>query len=126
MVKKSLFLLLATFILYKPLSAKELPFKAELLIGQQKFFCQQILLIEANDTLRKKKIITAFCAFPFPLGVVGGHRVLLGTKPWVPIVYVATVGGCFGLIPLIDFVVIVSRKDISIYENNPGVFMWLK
>lgn len=76
--------------------------------------------------LRKKKIISALCAFPFPLGFVGAHRVMLGTKPWVPIVYVATFGGCFGLLPLIDFCVIVFSKDIEQYENNPNIFMWVK
>ncbi|OFY83431.1 MAG: hypothetical protein A3F72_20525 [Bacteroidetes bacterium RIFCSPLOWO2_12_FULL_35_15] len=76
--------------------------------------------------LRKKKIISSLCAFPFPLGFVGAHRVMLGTKPWVPIVYVATFGGCFGLLPLIDFCVIIFSKDIAQYENNPTIFMWVK
>lgn len=80
----------------------------------------------STKTIRKKKIISALCAFPFPLGFVGAHRVMLGTKPWVPIVYVATFGGCFGLLPLIDFCVIVFSKDIEQYENNPNIFMWVK
>jgi TM2 domain-containing membrane protein YozV len=74
----------------------------------------------------KKRLRAAIMAFPFPFGFMGAHRVLLGTKPWVPIVYVATFGGCFGLIPLIDFCVIIFSKDFEQYENNPNVFMWLK
>lgn len=74
----------------------------------------------------KKKFISALFAFPFPLGFMGAHRVMLGTKPWVPVVYVATFGGCFGVLPLIDFFVITFSKDIEQYENNPNIFMWLK
>lgn len=75
---------------------------------------------------RKKKLVAAITAFPFPLGFVGAHRVMLGTKPWVPVIYVATLGGVFGLLPLIDFCVIVFSKDIEQYENNPNIFMWVK
>jgi TM2 domain-containing membrane protein YozV len=75
---------------------------------------------------KKKKIVAAVFAFPFPFGFMGAHRVMLGTSPWVPIVYVATFGGCFGLLPLIDFCVITFSKDIEQYENNPHIFMWVK
>lgn len=106
-----------------------------------------IYLVESTDTLifqvdktvvdsivknssskeqNKKKFISAFFAFPFPLGFMGAHRVMLGTKPWVPVVYVATFGGCFGVLPLIDFFVITFSKDIEQYENNPNIFMWMK
>lgn len=78
------------------------------------------------DSPLKKKFISALFAFPFPFGFVGAHRVMLGTKPWVPVIYVATFGGCFGLLPLIDFFVIVFSKDIEQYENNPNIFMWVK
>lgn len=84
------------------------------------------IVIPAKDTLLRKKLISSFFAFPFPFGFMGAHRVMLGTKPWVPVVYVATLGGCFGLLPLIDFCVIVFSKDIEQYENNPNIFMWVK
>ena len=88
------------------------------------------LPLSISDTLsenqKKKKRITAFCAFPFPFGFVAAHRVMLGTKPWVPIVYVATFGGCFGLLPLIDFCVLLTSKNPEQYENNPNIFMWMK
>lgn len=85
----------------------------------------QIIKLPA-DELQKKKWILALSAFPFPMGFVGAHRVMLGTKPWIPIVYVATFGGCFGLLPLIDFFVILNCNDIKQYENNPNLFMWIK
>lgn len=74
----------------------------------------------------KKKIVSALFALPFPCGFMGTHRVMLGTSPWVPVVYVATFGGCFGLLPLIDFCFITFSKDITPFENNPHVFMWVK
>lgn len=83
-------------------------------------------LTSTDKSLRKKKIVAALAAFPFPLGFMGAHRIVLGTKPWVPVVYVATFGGVFGLLPLIDFCVIVFSKDIEQYENNPNIFMWIK
>jgi TM2 domain-containing membrane protein YozV len=75
---------------------------------------------------KRKKLIAAISAFPFPFGFVGAHRVILGTKPWVPVVYVATFGGCFGILPLIDFIVIICNNDVEKFENNPNVFMWTK
>lgn len=82
--------------------------------------------IPSTDNLPKKRVVCALFALPFPCGFVGAHRVMLGTKPWVPIVYVATFGGCFGLLPLIDFCFITFSKDLTSYENNPHVFMWAK
>lgn len=78
------------------------------------------------DSVKKRKLISALLAFPFPFGFVGAHRVMLGTGPWVPVVYVATLGGCFGLLPLIDFCFITFSKDITPYENNTHIFMWIK
>ncbi len=75
---------------------------------------------------KKKKTVAAIFAFPFPFGFIGAHRVMLGTAPWVPVVYAATFGGCFGLLPLIDFFVITFSSDITEYENNPHIFMWVK
>lgn len=79
-----------------------------------------------NGEHAKKKLLAGFLSFPFPMGFLGAHRILLGTKPWVPVVYVATFGGCFGLLPLIDFCVIMLSDDVTKYENNPNIFMWVK
>lgn len=73
---------------------------------------------------RRKKIIATLLAFPLPCGIIGLHRVYLGTKPYVPLVYIATVGGAVGIVPFIDFIVLLLEKDISKYENNPNVIMW--
>jgi TM2 domain-containing membrane protein YozV len=81
--------------------------------------------------LRKKqrsgrKLTAAVLAFPFPFGIVGLHRIFLGTAPYVPIVYIATAGGVFGLLPLIDFIAIVAEKDLARFSGNRQVFMWVE
>ncbi len=83
-------------------------------------------IIIIPDKPLKKRLVTGFLAFPFPLGFLGTHRIMLGTKPWVPVVYIATFGGCFGLLPLVDFCVLLFSDDIEQYENNPNIFMWIK
>ena len=44
----------------------------------------------------------------------------------MPIVYIATLGGVFGILPLVDFFVIVVDKDFDQYKNNGQIFMWIK
>ena len=73
-----------------------------------------------------KKITSAVLAFPFPFGIVGLHRIYLGTKPYVPVTYIATLGGVFGILPFIDFCVITFNKDFDQYRDNGKVFMWVK
>ncbi|HEY5469213.1 MAG TPA: TM2 domain-containing protein [Bacteroidales bacterium] len=59
------------------------------------------------------------------LGEFGVHRFYLGTEVMTGIGYIITCGGIFGIVPIIDFVVLViDNKDISKYINNPKFFMW--
>ncbi|MDF2448993.1 MAG: hypothetical protein K0R26_1497 [Bacteroidota bacterium] len=73
-----------------------------------------------------KKITAAVLAFPFPFGMVGLHRIYLGTKPHVPVVYIASLGGVFGVLPFIDFCAITFDKNFDQYRDNQKIFMWLK
>jgi hypothetical protein len=57
--------------------------------------------------------------------MLGVHRLYLGTKPWVPAVYLFTFGGGFFVLPFIDLVCLLVSRDISKFENNPRVLMWL-
>lgn len=75
---------------------------------------------------KRKKIISACLAFPVPFGIIGGHRIYLGTKPYVPLIYILTLGGACGILPFVDFVVILLDKDIGRFEKNDKVFMWVK
>lgn len=73
-----------------------------------------------------KRITSAVLAFPFPFGMVGLHRIYLGTKPHVPVAYIASLGGVFGILPLIDFCAITFGKNFDTYRDNGKVFMWVK
>jgi|688.fasta_scaffold983060_1 TM2 domain-containing membrane protein YozV len=86
-----------------------------------------------DDTLtqqefRKEKLIAAILAFPVPFGFTGMHRIYLGSGPWVPVVYLCTGGGGFGLLPLIDFIFILKsdREEFEKYLANPKLFMWVE
>ncbi len=73
---------------------------------------------------RKHKIFAALLAFP--LGVLGLHRIYLGTSAGVPFLYIATIGGCFGILPFVDFVLILLCKDVNTYAHNHRIFMWTR
>lgn len=75
---------------------------------------------------KNKKLIAAILAFPFPFGIVGLHRIYLGSSPFVPIVYIGSLGGVFGILPLIDFIAILTQPNIEEYLDNDKVFMWIK
>lgn len=73
-----------------------------------------------------RRLTAALLAFPFPFGIVGLHRIFLGTKPYVPVAYIASLGGVLGVLPLIDFFVICFDKNFDHYLNNEKVLMWVK
>lgn len=73
-----------------------------------------------------KKLTAALLAFPFPFGIVGLHRIYLGTAPYVPVVYIASLGGVFGLLPLVDFCVLLANLNNDRYLNDTRVFMWVE
>lgn len=60
------------------------------------------------------------------LGHFGVHRIYLGTDPSVPVVYSLTLGGGLGLLPLVDFIAIITSKDLDKYIDNNRVIMWVK
>lgn len=74
---------------------------------------------------KNKKITAAVLAFPLPFGIVGLHRIYLGCEPFIPVVYIASLGGAFGILPLIDFLVILKEQDLSKFNNSNQVFMWV-
>jgi len=57
-------------------------------------------------------------------GPIGGHRIYLGTTPFVPIVYALTLGGGMGLLPAVDIIFILFSPNLTPYENNPNIIMW--
>lgn len=78
----------------------------------------------ASATVSSKDPIVAI-VLDFFLGGFGIHRFYLGTEVLTGVGYILTCGGIFGIVPLVDFVVlIINYKDISPYINNPKFFMW--
>lgn len=85
-----------------------------------------ILQLLKKRQKKNKKVMAAILAFPFPFGIVGLHRIYLGTAPHVPVVYIGTFGGILGVLPFIDFCVIMLDKDFDRYLDNKKIFMWVK
>jgi TM2 domain-containing membrane protein YozV len=57
----------------------------------------------------------------FFIGWTGIHRVYLGGKPILILLYIITFGGIFGILPLIDFIrLIIGHMDH--YEGNDKFF----
>lgn len=72
----------------------------------------------------EKDVVVAL-VLDFFLGGFGVHRFYLGTEPLTGIGYILTCGGIFGIVPIIDFIVLlIDNDDISPYINNPKFFMW--
>lgn len=72
------------------------------------------------------KAVAMVLAFPFPFGLVGLHRIYLGCAPYVPVVYIASLGGVFGILPLVDFILLATANNLDEYINNQKVLMWVK
>jgi hypothetical protein len=81
-----------------------------------------------HKTLREnKKLVAAICALP-PFGLIGLHRIYLHSAPYVPVVYLCTLGGA-GVLTMIDFVFILVKTPEEIeaeFEGNNKIFMWVK
>jgi len=62
------------------------------------------------------------------LGGLGIHRYVLGTKASMWAIYCFTLGGIFGIVPLVDFFVLlfkgVIKGDISDLKDNEKFMMW--
>lgn len=74
-----------------------------------------------------KKLVAAICALP-PFGLIGLHRIYLHSAPYVPVVYLCTLGGA-GVLTMIDFVFILLKTPEEIeaeFEGNNRIFMWVK
>ena len=71
------------------------------------------------------KTFVAAILLNFFLGWAGIHRLYLGTATLTWVGYILTFCGIFGIVPLVDFVVlIVHNEDISPYIDNTQFFMW--
>ena len=62
-------------------------------------------------------------ALAVTLGPFGAHRLYLGTRPKVPLIYGLTFGG-FGVLVLIDLGHILFTQDLAAFQDSERVFMW--
>lgn len=134
-MKRPYALLLLSMLIYAALKAGNVPqasmvfSKSNVVVLETSFLESTIVLSDSMhhaEGLNKKRFIAAALAFPLPFGVLGLHRVYLGSQPYMPLVYIATLGGCLGVLPFIDFAVILLDKNFERFMNNPRVFMWNK
>ena len=84
-----------------------------------------VIIDENGDPIVFKKRKFTAIALALLTGPIGGHRLYLGTKPIVPVVYAVTLGGGFLIIPIMDIITIIFTKDLSKFENNDQILMWI-
>lgn len=77
-------------------------------------------------TISSKSPVGAWLLCMF-LGGFGVHRHYLGTRPYMWAIYTFTIGGIFGIVPFVDWVMLLIGlvdDDISQYCGNTKFFMW--
>lgn len=81
--------------------------------------------VTINKATLEEKNVWIAVLLDFFLGGLAVHRVYLGGTPMLIVGYLLTCGGIFGIVPLIDLIVLViNNEDISKYVNNDRFFMW--
>ena len=85
----------------------------------------KMIINEQGDTIYLVKRKFTAILLTILTGPLGGHRLYLGTKPIVPVVYAVTLGGGLLVIPILDLFAIIFTKDLSKFENNDKVLMWI-
>ncbi len=79
----------------------------------------------STESIQAEQNVWIAVALDFFLGGFGVHRVYLGTPPGIIAGYFFTCGGIFGILPLIDLIVLViNNDDISAYVNKKGLIMF--
>lgn len=78
-----------------------------------------------NDSNADTEVLIAFIICWF-VGGLGIHRVYMGSKPTLILIYLITCGGIFGIVTLIDWVTLLIRlvqnEGIGSYKNNDAFF----
>lgn len=71
--------------------------------------------------------IIAFVVDWIGLGFFGVHRLILGTQPINCLWYILTFGGIFGILPLVDGIMLIVDliSGSANYLDNPAFIMWL-
>jgi hypothetical protein len=77
----------------------------------------------SEDSTRQDNPRLVAIALDITLGVLGMHRLYLGTNLKVPIFYTLTLGGG-GVLWLVDLGFLIASRDIGPFLDNPKLFMW--
>lgn len=127
MVKKSAILLLFFSISFGKSSFAEMKVKEERInfAVLEVDSLEKDTLIVPNEERKVKFRRGKAILFTIFTGILGGHRVYLGTHQRTPILYSVTLGG-LGILPLIDLAHIIFTKDLSKFNNVPQIIMWRK
>ena len=79
--------------------------------------------ISSDDSTRRENPRLVAIALDISLGVLGMHRLYLGTKLKVPVFYALTLGGG-GVLWIVDLGLLIFSQDIEKFKDNPHLFMW--
>lgn len=102
----------------------EAVFAASTLITSNVMTAASFGTLGTDAVLAEKNALVAIL-LDFFLGGIAIHRVYLGGKPILVLGYFITCGGIFGIVPLIDLIVLaINFDDISAYIGNDKFFMW--
>ena len=85
-----------------------------------------LLQIESDSIENRSKVLATILAVPFPFGMFGLHRIYLGAKPIIPILYVVTLGGFVGILPFVDMMVMILSEDAKPFTQNSKILMWYR
>ena len=101
------------------------------LFVSEKDISEQILRYAQDDTtnqLTNSRDPVVAWLVSFPAGMLGLHRVYLGTDAKTVLLYIATAGGFLGIVPMMDWILLlraIQNGDVSRYVNNKRFIMWL-
>ena len=91
---------------------------------EENTFSLKSRFFSSDSTMRENPRLVAII-LDITLGVLGMHRLYLGTDLKVPVFYALTLGGG-GILWLIDLGMLIAVKDIEPFLDNPRLFMWAK
>ncbi len=81
-------------------------------------------LFAREDSSRKENPRVVAIILDVTLGMLGMHRLYLGTDLKVPIFYALTLGGGT-ILWLVDLALLIGSKEIEKFKDNPRLFMWV-
>lgn len=90
--------------------------------------CAQAVATSSSTAVAAKSIQPVVALIlDFFLGGFGVHRHYMGTSKAMWALYTFTLGGIFGIVPLVDLIMLIIgtvNDDISRYIGNTSFFMW--